>query len=107
MSTAPLHYCEMVTALGVLAPGGSFILKAFTGFEHPTVCALYLLGCLFAEVHVYKPATSKPGNSETYIIGKRFKASTCLLCLSTGCARCLLCVPALDSSICWLVSKPS
>ena len=75
MSTASLHYCEMVTALGVLAPGGSFILKAFTLFEHPTICALYLLGALFQQVHVYKPATSKPGNSETYIIGKGFKAS--------------------------------
>ena len=75
MSTASLHYCEMVTALGVLAPGGSFILKAFTLFEHPTICALYLLGALFQQVHVHKPATSKPGNSETYIIGKGFKAS--------------------------------
>lgn len=75
MSTASLHYCEMVTALGVLAPGGSFILKAFTLFEHPTICALYLMGALFQQVHVYKPATSKPGNSETYIIGKGFKAS--------------------------------
>lgn len=75
MSTAALHYCEMVTALGVLAPGGSFILKAFTLFEHPTVCALYLMGALFGQVHVYKPATSKPGNSETYIIGKHFLVS--------------------------------
>ncbi len=75
MSTASLHYCEMVTALGVLATGGSFILKAFTLFEHPTVCALYLMGALFGEVHVYKPATSKPGNSETYIVGKGFKVS--------------------------------
>ena len=73
MNTAALHYCEMVTALGLLALGGSFILKAFTLFEHPTVCALYLMGAHFQEVHVYKPATSKPGNSETYIIGKGFK----------------------------------
>lgn len=73
MSTSSLHFCEMVTALGVLARGGNFIIKAFTLFEHPTVCALYLMGCLFTEVHVYKPATSKPGNSETYIIGKGFK----------------------------------
>ena len=75
MSTASLHYCELVTALGVVAIGGNFILKAFTLFEHPTVGALYLMGCLFEQVHVYKPATSKPGNSETYIIGKGFKAS--------------------------------
>ena len=73
MSTASLHFCEMVTALGALAEGGSFLLKAFTLFEHPTICALYLMGSLFRQVHVFKPATSKPGNSETYIIGKGFK----------------------------------
>ena len=71
--TASLHFCEMVTALGALAKGGSFLLKAFTLFEHPTICALALLGSLFQELHVFKPATSKPGNSETYIIGKGFK----------------------------------
>jgi 23S rRNA U2552 (ribose-2'-O)-methylase RlmE/FtsJ len=84
MSTAALHYCEMVTALGVLSPGGSFILKAFTLFEHPTVCALHLMGALFQEVHVYKPATSKPGNSETYIIGKQFKV-TVVVCIYLTC----------------------
>ena len=81
MSTSSLHFCEVVTALGVLAPGGNFILKAFTLFEQPTVCALHLMGSLFRQVHVYKPATSKPGNSETYIVGKGFKVTASrLLC---------------------------
>jgi cap2 methyltransferase len=31
------------------------------------------MGCLFEEVAVYKPATSKPANSETYIVGRGFK----------------------------------
>jgi hypothetical protein len=95
MSTAALHYCEMVTALGVLSPGGSFILKAFTLFEHPTVCALHLMGALFQEVHVYKPATSKPGNSETYIIGKQFKV-TVIVCI------CLTCKPPSMVAKLWL-----
>jgi cap2 methyltransferase len=62
MTTASLHYCELVAALGLLAKGGSFVLKAFTLFEHPSICSIYLIGALFEVVSVFKPATSKPGN---------------------------------------------
>ena len=72
-TTASLHYCEMATAIGVLQPGGSLVIKAFTLFEHSSLCHLWLLGALFDSVAVFKPATSKPGNSETYIIGKGFR----------------------------------
>ncbi|XP_038063786.1 cap-specific mRNA (nucleoside-2'-O-)-methyltransferase 2-like [Patiria miniata] len=63
-----LHYCEVVTAMALLADGGSFILKMFTMFEHQTACLMYLLNCSFREVHVFKPATSKAGNSEVYVV---------------------------------------
>lgn len=79
MSTAPLHYCEMVTALLSLSKGGNFILKAFTLFEHPTICMMYIMACAFDELSVFKPTPSKPGNSETYIIGKGFRVSKRLL----------------------------
>ncbi|KAJ8247377.1 hypothetical protein GJAV_G00245690 [Gymnothorax javanicus] len=65
---APLHYCEAVTALLLLSPGGSFVLKMFTLYEHSSVCLLYLLNCCFRTVHVFKPATSKAGNSEVYVV---------------------------------------
>ncbi|KAJ7320077.1 hypothetical protein JRQ81_019588 [Phrynocephalus forsythii] len=63
-----LHYCETVTALMTLSPGGSFVLKMFTLFEHRSVNLLFLLNCSFEEVHVFKPATSKAGNSEVYVV---------------------------------------
>lgn len=63
-----LHYCEAVTALHALAAGGSFLLKIFTIYEHDTICLLYLLCCAFKDVHIYKPATSKEGNSEVYVV---------------------------------------
>nr|XP_028581893.1 cap-specific mRNA (nucleoside-2'-O-)-methyltransferase 2 [Podarcis muralis] len=63
-----LHYCETVTALMTLGLGGSFVLKMFTLFEHCSVSLLYLLNCSFEEVHVFKPATSKAGNSEVYVV---------------------------------------
>jgi cap2 methyltransferase len=70
---AGLHFCEIVAAVGILAPGGSFIWKGFTLFEAASINSLYLMGCLFNEVAVYKPATSKPANSETYVVGRGFK----------------------------------
>lgn len=65
---SPLHYCEAVTALTTLGDGGSFVLKMFTLFEHCSVNLMYLLNCSFDQVHVFKPATSKAGNSEVYVV---------------------------------------
>lgn len=65
---APLHYCEAVTALWLLGPGGSLVLKMFTLFERHSACLIYLLNCCFERVHVFKPATSKAGNSEVYVV---------------------------------------
>ncbi|XP_066254327.1 cap-specific mRNA (nucleoside-2'-O-)-methyltransferase 2 [Euwallacea similis] len=63
-----LHYCETLTALAVLEKGGSFVLKIFTVFENSTLCLLYLLNCTFKKTFLFKPATSKSGNSEVYLI---------------------------------------
>ncbi|XP_038164593.1 cap-specific mRNA (nucleoside-2'-O-)-methyltransferase 2 [Cyprinodon tularosa] len=65
---ASLHYCEATAALLLLGPGGSFVLKMFTLYEHSSVCLLYLLNCCFHSVSVFKPATSKAGNSEVYVV---------------------------------------
>ncbi|XP_001375930.2 cap-specific mRNA (nucleoside-2'-O-)-methyltransferase 2 [Monodelphis domestica] len=65
---SPLHYCEVVTALMTLGNGGSFVLKMFTLFEHCSINLMYLLNCSFEEIHVFKPATSKAGNSEVYVV---------------------------------------
>ncbi|XP_076879210.1 cap-specific mRNA (nucleoside-2'-O-)-methyltransferase 2 [Brachyhypopomus gauderio] len=75
---APLQYCETVSALLLLAPGGSFVLKMFTLFEHSSVCLLYLLVCCFCSVSVFKPATSKSGNSEVYVVCLGYKAKDAL-----------------------------
>lgn len=37
-------------------------------FEESTICLMYLLNCCFKKVHVFKPCTSKSGNSELYVI---------------------------------------
>ncbi|PSN54810.1 hypothetical protein C0J52_02913 [Blattella germanica] len=73
---ASLHYCETVAALHILAPGGSFLLKMFTMYEHETICLMFLLCCSFTGVHVCKPATSKEGNSEVYVVCLEYKGKT-------------------------------
>lgn len=68
MLVYPLHYCEVVTCLATLSPGGSFVLKMFTLFQHSSVNLMYLLNCCFQTVHLIKPGTSKAGNSEVYVV---------------------------------------
>ncbi|KAM5262444.1 cap-specific mRNA (nucleoside-2'-O-)-methyltransferase 2 [Ctenodactylus gundi] len=73
-----LHYCEVVTALTTLGNGGSFVLKMFTLFEHCSINLMYLLNCSFDQVYVFKPATSKAGNSEVYVVCLRYKGREAL-----------------------------
>ncbi|XP_036331208.1 cap-specific mRNA (nucleoside-2'-O-)-methyltransferase 2 [Rhagoletis pomonella] len=73
---ASLHFAEITTALHILAEGGCFVMKMFTLFESTNVCKLFLLNCVFDEVHVFKPATSKRGNSEIYVICIGYKKKT-------------------------------
>lgn len=47
---AQLLYCEAVSALLLLRPGGSFVLKTFTTLESHTLCLMFLLACCFNEV---------------------------------------------------------
>lgn len=70
---AHLQFCEVVTAIQLLAKGGNFLLKIFTTFENASVCLIYLFTCVFEKVHFYKPVSSKEGNSEVYVVCQNFK----------------------------------
>ncbi|XP_075227522.1 cap-specific mRNA (nucleoside-2'-O-)-methyltransferase 2-like [Lycorma delicatula] len=69
----PLLYAEVITAIHILKPEGSFLIKIFTFLECETICLLYLLSKLFHKVSVFKPATSKEGYSEVYVVCLRFR----------------------------------
>ena len=85
---ADLHLAEAVTALKILTVGGNFVLKMFTIFESETVCLLYLLSCAFESVDIFKPATSKEGNSEVYVICKGFKKGAWLTSILQSLGDC-------------------
>ena len=89
-----LHLTEVAMALNVLSAGGSFVLKMFTLFEPQSRAMMFILAAAFDEVcyslvnrfsqfeidltlpsqvHAFKPATSKEGNSEVYVVCKGFR----------------------------------
>lgn len=67
-----LIFCEVICGVGLLSTAGSLVVKMFTLFEHSSICLMYLLCCLFKQVNVFKPVTSKPGNSEVYVVASGF-----------------------------------
>ena len=75
-----LIIAEIIYAVTMQKKGGHFILKIFDIFSKLTVDALYLLSCLYSEVYVTKPHTSRLANSEKYIVCRNFLLddSSCL-----------------------------
>ncbi|XP_070499114.1 cap-specific mRNA (nucleoside-2'-O-)-methyltransferase 2 [Chironomus tepperi] len=71
-----LHIAEFITSIALLADNGTMLIKIFTFFEVSTVSMLYVLNCCFKSVHLFKPATSKEGNSEVYVIALNFKKNS-------------------------------
>jgi hypothetical protein len=74
-----LHYFlilnEIYSAIALQKEGGSFILKVFDIFTETSIQLLYLLNTMYEQIFVYKPKTSRPTNSEKYIICKNFNPS--------------------------------
>ena len=67
-----LLIAEIIYAVTMQKRGGYFILKIFDIFSKLTVDMLYLLSCLYNEVYITKPNTSRMANSEKYIVCKNF-----------------------------------
>jgi len=68
-----LHYAEAICALGALAKNGSLVLKMFNLFECETICLLYILALHFEELSIFKPASSRAPNAETYVVALGFR----------------------------------
>ena len=69
-----LNYAQVLSAIYILSIGSDAVFKAFIPLsESITVSILYLLYCLFDELYVVKPSTSRKINSEIYFVCKRFR----------------------------------
>lgn len=72
--TAETDFAQFYNMINLLKVGGSGIIKMFIPLRLPSnVCLIYTLTKLFKEVHIIKPITSRPNNSEVYIVGKEFR----------------------------------
>jgi 23S rRNA U2552 (ribose-2'-O)-methylase RlmE/FtsJ len=74
-----LHYYlilnEIYSTLCLQKQGGTFILKVFDIFTTTSIHLLYLLNLVYGDIYIYKPKTSRPTNSEKYIICKNLQLS--------------------------------
>lgn len=68
-----LIYCEILSAIVTLKPGGTFICKTFDLLNKLSIDFLYLLQCKFEYMFIFKPKTSRLANSEKYIVCKGFR----------------------------------
>lgn len=66
---AETDFAQFINVLNLLKIGGSAIIKTFIPLELASnVCLIYTLSKLFKSVYLSKPITSRPANSEVYII---------------------------------------
>ncbi|KAF2352472.1 G-patch domain [Trinorchestia longiramus] len=65
-----LYLGQFVVGLGIVREGGNFVCKLFDTFTPFTVGLIYLMYRCFKKVSIHKPNTSRPANSERYIICK-------------------------------------
>jgi 23S rRNA U2552 (ribose-2'-O)-methylase RlmE/FtsJ len=81
-----LFFAEIVTAI-LLKEKGNFIIKMYDIFTLPTAQLIVILTMNFNSVYIVKPQTSRPANSERYIVcldyigvppGKLHKMYSCL-----------------------------
>lgn len=67
-----LLLCEIFICLNIQREGGCFIVKVFDLFDDKTICMISFLRMFYTEIIFHKPKTSRPANSEKYIVCKNF-----------------------------------
>jgi len=67
-----LIFSQVVLGVSIQENGGSFIIKFFDTYSYISNQILFLLMTLYKSVYIFKPYTSRPANSERYIVCKGF-----------------------------------
>ena len=67
-----LMFCEVYIALRLQKSGGNFLLKVFDLFSPETITLIALCATFYERVRIIKPNTSRPANSEKYILFSTF-----------------------------------
>ncbi|KAJ8919707.1 hypothetical protein NQ315_006235 [Exocentrus adspersus] len=69
-----IYVCQCLVALEVVRTHGHFVTKLFDVFTSFSVGLLYLMYSCFEKVAILKPNSSRPANSERYLICYSLKA---------------------------------
>jgi 23S rRNA U2552 (ribose-2'-O)-methylase RlmE/FtsJ len=72
ISFAHMLACEIFIALNVQMVHGIFVLKIFDMFSPMTIKIVYILQLFYKHICIVKPSSSRPANSERYIICEDF-----------------------------------
>jgi len=73
---AIIHFGQTVAGLATLAPRGNMVLKTFTYFASFSLSLIYLLTTVFKRVLIVKPISSRPSNSEVYLVCQEYEGAT-------------------------------
>jgi hypothetical protein len=63
------NFGQIIAGIAMLADGGNLVTKQYTFFHPSTISMIAILSNLFDKFYISKPETSKPDNSEIYLIG--------------------------------------
>jgi len=69
---AKLFFAEILTALHNQAQGGTFVLKIYDMYYNVTIQMIHLLSLYYRTITIIKPRTSRPANSEKYLVCSDF-----------------------------------
>ena len=71
--TSFVNFGQILTGLLSLSIGGHFVTKQFMFVTPFSRSLIAIVASLFDETFITKPKTSRPANSEVYLVGKGFK----------------------------------
>lgn len=92
--TLSLNYGQILSALSMLNIGGCMITKQYTYLTLFNQSLINYLATIFKSIYICKPLTSRPANSEIYLVGCGFKGTSILDQLYS-----VKCAPDFDFSI--------
>ena len=73
IANAKLFFGEILTAMSIQEENGTFVLKIYDIYYELTMSIILLLQKHYEVVKSIKPKTSRPANSEKYIVASKFK----------------------------------
>ena len=68
--------CEIYLVLNLLKVGGNAVIKIYDIYSKESIKILYILTILFEEVLIIKPLSSRPANSEKYLLCRNYIMNT-------------------------------